>query len=97
MTVSFLPSAEKQFLKLDKTAQRRIQKYILELQDLHDPRVRGKALVGEAVAVEEADNSRSGKIDLLLKHSVGRKHLHQYLCGVVGFGVADGDSSGSFF
>ena len=44
MTVSFLPSAEKQFLKLDKTAQRRIQKYILELQDLHDPRVRGKAL-----------------------------------------------------
>ena len=46
MTVSFLPSAEKQFLKLDKTIQRRIQKYILELQELRDPRVRGKALVG---------------------------------------------------
>ena len=46
MTVSFLPSAEKQFLKLDKAVQRRIQKYILELQELHDPRVRGKALIG---------------------------------------------------
>lgn len=46
MTVSFLPSAEKQFLKLDKAVQRRIQKYILELQELHDPRVGGKALVG---------------------------------------------------
>ena len=56
-----------------------------------------RLLVGEAVAVEEADNSRSGKIDLLLKHSVGRKHLHQYLCGIMGLGVAEGDGGRSLF
>lgn len=46
MKIVFSPQAEKQFLKLDKPLQRQIQKYVLELQKLSNPRTRGKALVG---------------------------------------------------
>lgn len=46
MRVIFSDKAEKQFLKLDKPIQQQIQKFILKLQDLENPRERGKALVG---------------------------------------------------
>ena len=46
MKVEFSDTAEKQFLKLDKPIQKLIQKYIIELTELHNPRTRGKALSG---------------------------------------------------
>lgn len=46
MKVVFTDNAEKQFLKLDKPIQQQIQKFILKLQTLENPRERGKALVG---------------------------------------------------
>lgn len=46
MKIVFSPQAEKQFLKLDKPIQRQIQKFVLELQKLSNPRARGKVLVG---------------------------------------------------
>lgn len=46
MNIEFSPLAEKQFLKLDKQIQRKIQKFVLQLKNLENPRSRGKALVG---------------------------------------------------
>lgn len=46
MNIEFSPLAEKQFLKLDKQIQRQIQKFVLQLKNLENPRSRGKALVG---------------------------------------------------
>ena len=46
MNIEFSPLAEKQFLKLDKQIQRQIQKFVLQLKNLENPRSLGKALVG---------------------------------------------------
>ena len=46
MNIEFSPLAEKQFLKLGKQIQRQIQKFVLQLKNLENPRSRGKALVG---------------------------------------------------
>ncbi len=46
MKVIFSPEAESQFLKCEKTVQRQIQKYLGEIAQLPDPRIRGKALKG---------------------------------------------------
>lgn len=46
MNIEFSPLAEKQFLKLDKQIQRQIQKFVLQLKNLENPRSRGKSLVG---------------------------------------------------
>lgn len=46
MNIEFSPLAEKQFLKLDKQIQRQIQKFVLQLKNLENPRSPGKALVG---------------------------------------------------
>ena len=46
MRVIFGSQAKKDFLKLDKTVQRHIQRFVLRLQELSDPRMSGKALVG---------------------------------------------------
>ncbi|MCH5293341.1 MAG: type II toxin-antitoxin system RelE/ParE family toxin [Treponema sp.] len=46
MRVVFSDKAEKQFLRLDKAVQTQIKKFILKLQELEDPRERGKRLVG---------------------------------------------------
>jgi len=46
--VSFLPSAEKQFLKLDKIIQKQLQEYInTNLNNTDNPRRYGKALKGK--------------------------------------------------
>lgn len=44
-----MDNAEKQFLKLDKPIQKQIQKFILKLQNLENPRERGKSLVGNLI------------------------------------------------
>lgn len=44
MEVVFTPKAIKQFKKLDTEIQRRIKKLILEIQELENPRLRGKGL-----------------------------------------------------
>lgn len=49
MRVVFTDNAEKQFLKLDKPIQKQIQKFILKLQTLENPRERGKSLVGNLI------------------------------------------------
>lgn len=49
MRVVFMDNAEKQFLKLDKPIQKQIQKFILKLQNLENPRERGKSLVGNLI------------------------------------------------
>ena len=49
MRVVFTDNAEKQFLKLDKPIQKQIQKFILKLQNLENPRERGKSLVGDLI------------------------------------------------
>lgn len=49
MRVVFSEKAEKQFYKFDKPVQLQIQKFILKLQELENPRLRGKALVGNLV------------------------------------------------
>lgn len=46
MRVVFSDKAEKQFLRLDKAVQTQIKKFVLKLQELEDPRERGKRLVG---------------------------------------------------
>ncbi|MDD6961972.1 MAG: type II toxin-antitoxin system RelE/ParE family toxin [Treponema succinifaciens] len=46
MKVIFTPKAKKSFLKLDKTIQKQIQKFIEKLEAMSDPRVSGKMLVG---------------------------------------------------
>lgn len=49
MTVVFTDKAEKQFLKLDKPIQQQIQKFIMRLKDLENPRSCGKSLVGNLI------------------------------------------------
>ena len=49
MRVVFTDNAEKQFLKLDKPIQKQIQKFILKLQNLENPRECGKSLVGNLI------------------------------------------------
>lgn len=44
--INFLPSASKEFKKLDKTTARRILAYLKEVAQLEDPTQRGKALTG---------------------------------------------------
>ena len=46
MKVIFTPKAKKVFLKLDKTIQQQIKKFILKLEAMRDPRTSGKMLVG---------------------------------------------------
>ena len=46
MTVVFADKARKEFLKLDKPAQKQIQTFIVKLQSLQNPRSNGKTLVG---------------------------------------------------
>lgn len=46
MRVVFSDKAEKQFLRLDKAVQTQIKKFVLKLQEVEDPRERGKRLVG---------------------------------------------------
>lgn len=46
MKVIFSDKAKKFFLKLDKPIQKQIQKFILKLEGMSDPRARGKMLVG---------------------------------------------------
>lgn len=45
-TINFLPSASKEFKKLDKTIARRILSYLKDVAQLEDPTLRGKALTG---------------------------------------------------
>ena len=44
MTIEYAPAASKQFLRLDKSIQSRIKKYMSEITLLENPRSRGKAL-----------------------------------------------------
>lgn len=44
--INFLPSAAKEFQKLDKTVASRILNYLKEVAKLDDPTQRGKALTG---------------------------------------------------
>lgn len=46
MKVVFSDKAKKFFLKLDTPIQKQIQKFILKLEGMSDPRARGKMLVG---------------------------------------------------
>ena len=46
MTYRFTNKARKQFLKLDKSVQNRISKYMDEVASLANPRARGKGLSG---------------------------------------------------
>ena len=46
MKVVFSDKAKKFFLKLDKPIQKQIQKFILKLEGMSDPRASGKMLVG---------------------------------------------------
>lgn len=45
MTVEFAEKAKKEFLKLDKPIQKKIQNFIVKLQRMKNPRSSGKALV----------------------------------------------------
>ena len=45
MQVVFNKKAEKQLEKLDNTIQKRIKNFVLELENLDNPRSKGKALV----------------------------------------------------
>lgn len=47
MRFVYSKKAQKQFKKLDSTTQQRIKSYTQDLQRLENPRVKGKALVGE--------------------------------------------------
>lgn len=51
MKVSFTDKAEKEFLKLDRPIQKQIKKFIDKIQDLEDPRLRGKSLVGNLIGL----------------------------------------------
>lgn len=44
MILVFSDLARKQFKKLDREIQRRVKKYLLEVENLIDPRLRGKGL-----------------------------------------------------
>ncbi len=46
MNVLFADRARKEFLKLDRPVQQQIQKFILKLKDLENPRTSGNALAG---------------------------------------------------
>lgn len=46
MKVIFSDKAKKFFLKLDRPIQKQIQKFILKLEGMSDPRASGKMLVG---------------------------------------------------
>ena len=46
MKVVFSDKAKKFFLKLDTPIQKQIQKFILKLEGMSDPRASGKMLVG---------------------------------------------------
>lgn len=46
MRVEYSQTAAKQFLRLEKSAQRQISKYIDEVSKMSEPRARGKALKG---------------------------------------------------
>jgi mRNA interferase RelE/StbE len=46
LIVSFGSKAQKDFKKLDKTAKKRVDNFLIELETLENPRSRGKALVG---------------------------------------------------
>ena len=46
MQVVFNKKAEKQLEKLDNTTQKRIKQFIIELENLENPRSKGKALMG---------------------------------------------------
>jgi mRNA interferase RelE/StbE len=47
MNVVFTRSALKQFKKIDITNQKKIKQFILDIQELNDPRSKGKALKGK--------------------------------------------------
>ena len=51
MKVIFTPKAKKVFLKLDKTIQQQIKKFILKLEAMMDPRTSGKMLVGNLIGL----------------------------------------------
>ncbi len=46
MKVVFSDKARKKFLKLDKPVQRQIQKFVSNLEEMKNPKDKGKALVG---------------------------------------------------
>lgn len=46
MRVEYSQTAAKQFLRLEKSAQRQISKYLDEVSKMSEPRARGKALKG---------------------------------------------------
>jgi len=45
MKIQYSDVAKKQFIKLDKSVQKRIKKYLEEVATLENPRSRGKCLV----------------------------------------------------
>ena len=47
MNVVFTRSALKQFKKIDITNQKKIKQFILDIQELNEPRSKGKALKGK--------------------------------------------------
>lgn len=47
MNVVFTRSALKQFKKIDITNQKKIKQFILDIQELNDPRSKGKSLKGK--------------------------------------------------
>ena len=47
MRLAYTDSAMNTFLSLDRTVQKRVKKYMDEVQALDDPRSRGHALTGE--------------------------------------------------
>ncbi len=46
-SIEFTPRAAKAFRKLDKPVQKQISKFLREVAELDDPRVRGKGLVAD--------------------------------------------------
>ena len=46
-SIEFTPRAAKSFRKLDKPVQKQISKFLREVAELDDPRVRGKGLVAD--------------------------------------------------
>ena len=47
MKLAYTDSAMNTFLSLDKTIQKRVKKYMDEVQKLENPRARGHALTGQ--------------------------------------------------
>lgn len=46
-SIEFTPRAAKSFRKLDKPVQKQISKFLREVAELDDPRLRGKGLVAD--------------------------------------------------